>query len=235
MLRSLRSIWLMAALAATACGAEPSAVAPVCPDPEPTPLESPSGAPGAPAGSLGDARALILKSESAFKAMKGYEADMSWMQKQGSETASGVYQITGKQPRQLRVVIKQGHNEGTKLFWTGGKTAKVRPGGFLSAIAVDLPLSDKRLLSIRNYNLEQTDLPAMYAMLLDPASAATLTAPGMVSLTGPRLLKGCVKGVVRFDMATLMPQQIELSDAREVVYRVNLKAFRRNDRASLDI
>jgi hypothetical protein len=75
----------------------------------------------------------------------------------------------------------------------------------------------------------------MYAMLLDPVSGATLTAPGMVSLTGPRLLKGCVKGTVRFDMSTLMPQQIELSDAKEVVYRVNLKAFRRNDRASLDI
>lgn len=219
-------------LSLAACGAQPAGVecpAPV--EPEPVPVTSaPAPAPNAPGG-----LALVQRAQAAFKAMGGYETEMSYYQKMGAKTASGVYALAGKQPRKLKIEIKQGNSQGAKLYWEGGKTIKVRPGGFLSAIALDLPLDDNRIISVRRYTLDQTDLPAMFNLMLDPANAVSAGEQGMVIITGPHLLKGCVRMVARFDPATTLPTDVELSDAKEVVFRMRLRNFHRNDHVSLDI
>jgi outer membrane lipoprotein-sorting protein len=188
-----------------------------------------------PPGGFQEGRAIVQQSQAKFKAMAGYETEMSYFQKMGAKTASGVYQLAGKQPRKLRIEIKQGNSTGTKLYWAGGSTIKVRPGGFLSAIALDLPLDDDRIISVRHYTLDQTDLPSMYNVMLDPANAVSTGEPGMVIVTGPRLLKGCVRMVARFDPTTSLPTSVEMSDTKEVVFRMQLRNFRRNDHVSLDI
>lgn len=228
---------LVTALALAACGTNPAGAKwkrPASPEPEPTATApvAPSPAPGVP-GSPG--AELIERSYAAFQAMPGYETEMHYMQKKGAEKAEGVYGIAGKQPRKLKILIKTGKNTGTKLYWEGGEKLKVRPSGFLSAVTLDLPITDSRFRSVRGYTLDQTDIVSMFTMLRDPQNRAELTAPGVVTVTGPKLMKGCVKMVTTFNTATQLPQRVELSDSREVVFRMELKNFRASRNVSLAI
>jgi hypothetical protein len=75
----------------------------------------------------------------------------------------------------------------------------------------------------------------MYALVLDPANTISSGEQGMVIVTGPRLLKGCVRMVTRFDPATSLPASVELSDPKEVVFRMRLRNLRRKANVSLDI
>jgi hypothetical protein len=220
---------LVLTLATAACGAAPGSNDPVA-APRPQPVATPSSGLGVPPD-----QGLVARSYAAFSAMRGYEAELGYYQKQGAKSSTGLYAIAGRSPRKLRIHIKQGTGEGAKLLWEGGRKLKVRAGGLLGAIALELPLDDARFVSVRNYTLDQTDIHSMYAMMRDPANAATPMGPDTVAFTGPKLLKGCKRMVVRFDPATALPNTVELNDAKEVVFRMRLKNFRPNDRVALDI
>lgn len=230
-----RLVTPLIAFAATACGATPTNDQILPPErPEPAPVVSPApttpGAPGAP----GD-RTLVTRAQAAFQAMQGYQAELNYMQKMGAKTSKGIYDIAGRKPRKLRIHIKQGTGEGAKLLWEGGRKLKVRAGGLLGAIALELPLDDDRFISVRNYTLDQTDIHSIFAIITDPSSQIQALGVDTVAVTGPKLLKGCVRMVVRFDPATSLPTLVEANDAKEVVFRMQLKNFRRNDRVTLDI
>ncbi|MFN3431172.1 MAG: hypothetical protein ACK46X_14615 [Candidatus Sericytochromatia bacterium] len=222
------------ALAATACGATPTNDQTIPETQEPTPVVSAAPTtPGAP-GMPGD-RTLVTKAQAAFQMMQGYQAELNYMQKMGAKTSKGIYDIAGRKPRKLRIHIKQGTGEGAKLLWEGGRKLKVRAGGLLGAIALELPLDDGRFISVRNYTLDQTDIHSIFAIMTDPSSQIAALGPDTVAVTGPKVLKGCQRMVVRFDAATSLPTLVEANDAKEVVFRMQLKNFRRNDRVSLDI
>ena len=220
------------ALMLVGCGMDPTET------PRPRPTPRPTQAPVAPptqAPTPGGDRALIQQSYAAFKAMRGYQTELSFMQKNGAKTANGVYEIAGRTPRRVFIHIKSGNNTGVKLLWEGGAKVRVRAGGLLGAIALELPKDDDRFLSVRKYSIDQTDLHALYAMMTDPTHTVSPLGPDTVAITGPNLLKGCIKMVVRFDLRSGLPQEMELSDAKEVVYSVKLKNFRRNDNVSLTL
>lgn len=213
---------------------------------DPTPGEY-VGDPGTigtqPAGAKAEdpaARELINKTVAAVRGLPGYQLDMKWMQKQGSNTARGLYDIIGKAPRTTRIDIKEGKGKGTKVLYTGGSTAKVRPDGFLSAVTVDLAVTDDRLLSVRDYTIPQTDMKALMDQFVDPRHTAKLLGQGMfggtaVEVAGGPLLKGCVKMVVEVDPATGLPKLIDQYDAKEVVFRLEIKNMRARKSASVDI
>ena len=208
---------------------------------QPQPGEYMGGPGGQPANAQDDpqARALIGQVSQTVRALPAYQLEMRWMQKQGAKTAKGVYDITGKAPRTIRIDIKEGKGEGTKVLYTGGTTAKVRPQGLLGAITVDLSVNDDRLLSVRNYNIPQTDLKGMMDQLVDARHTAKLlmNTPdrAAVEVAGGPLLKGCVKMVVELDPKTGYPLVIDQYDAREVVFHLELRNFRAKSNVSLDI
>ncbi len=201
------------------------------------------GGPGLPAGAAGQddpqARALITRTSEAVRALPAYQLEMRWMQKKGSTVAKGVYDIIGKAPRTIRIDIKEGKGKGTKVLYTGGSTAKVRPDGVLGAITVDLSVNDDRLLSVRNYNIPQTDLKGMMDQLVDPRHKARILAQTQervaIEVSGGALLKGCAKMVMEIDPNTALPLTIDQYDAREVVFHLDLRNFRPRKNASVDI
>lgn len=199
----------------------------------------PGAQPGAPGQDDPQARALIQRTSEAVRALPAYQLEMRWMQKQGSKTARGVYDITGKAPRTIRIDIKEGKGAGTKVLFTGGSTAKVRPDGLLGAITVDLSVNDDRLTSVRGYNIPQTDLKGLMDQLIDPRHKARLLAQSperaAIEVMGGPLLKGCVKMVVEVDPNTGLPLVIDQYDAREVVFHLDIRNFRAKKNVTVEI
>lgn len=247
-----RWAWSLGAVLLTACGAQPmtqlkTSTPMVASHPVPLPVigvpvpgGAPANAPGAtPNGAADPAHAALQKAMDAFHALPAFEANMSFMQKQGDKSASGSYRLAGKQPRTLRLEVVEGTGQGTKLLWTGGKTVKVRPAGLLGAITVDLPQDDDRLKSVRGYTLEDTDFPAFFTQFGDPANhlaAPSVTGEGLqLTVTGPRLLKGVASMTGTFDPNTLMPRKIEMSDGKQVVLRFVVTNFHAVPSISLSI
>lgn len=240
----LAGLLLAATPIAAGCGAAPEPI--TCPEPPAMPTEpapnNPIGgpaAPGMPGGQADPARDMVARSQAAFTAFKGYELEMKYFQKQGSKTSTGTYEIRGKQPRAMRIFIKEGGSKGTTVRWDGGSTCQVRPGGLLGAITVTLSLDDERLKGVRGYTLDMTDLPSMYGFMLDPANQATFLGQGpqgvAVAVSGPKLLKGCQRMVTSFDPTTLMPKKVEFMDSREVVFRMTLSNMKPRPNVSLEI
>ncbi len=222
------------ATALAACGkVPPPARAPACPPAaSPVPLVSPP-APGAPP------EAVVGAAIAAARALGAYTLEMRWEQKQGATRSRGVYAVAGLPPRTTRVEIKEGASQGTKVLYRGGTTAKVRLGGLLGALALDLPVDDERLRSVRGYTLAQTDLPALLTLLGDPRHRATALGEAAegprVALAGGPLLPGCQRVEVTLSRVSGLPARLDFHDVREVVYRIELRDFRAARHASLEL
>lgn len=234
----LRAIALLAvALATVACGTtggstpkKPKVPAPTVPRPLPVP-------PAPAAGDVtGQTVAAIRKS---FDALPGYGTEIRWYQKAGTKSASGLYHVAGKPPRTLQLLIKTGSSEGSKVLWTGGDHAKVRPGGFLSVVSVNLPVTDDRLIGLRGYTIGEMDLAGLLGLLSNPANRVSIkpTTPDVVTIfaEGPALLQGCRTLTAVFDAKTLYPRSVSLADAKEDVVRMTMSDFKPMRHGSLDI
>ncbi|MDB5099916.1 MAG: hypothetical protein JWM80_4337 [Cyanobacteria bacterium RYN_339] len=190
-------------------------------------------------GAVDPSRAVLTRAIAAFKAMPAYEAKMSFMQKNGANAVKGMYALGGKQPRTLRLFVETGTGEGTKLLWQGGEKVHVRPAGFLSAVTIDLPQSDERLKSVRGYVLSDTDIPAMFTCLSDPANTLAppqQTADGVqLHCTGHKFPKGVVAMNGVFDPVTMLPRKVEMMDSKEVVLRFVITGMTRKNDISLSI
>jgi hypothetical protein len=190
-------------------------------------------------GATDPAHEALAKAIAAFKAMPAYEAKMAFMQKSGAKAVKGVYALGGKQPRTLRLYVETGTGEGTHILWTGGEKVKVRPAGILSAVTVDLPQDDDRLKSVRGYVLSDTDIPAMFTFLSDPAN--TLSPPQQTSeglllhCAGHKFPKGVVAMNGVFDPVTMLPRKVEMMDSKEVVLRFVITGMTRKSDISLSI
>jgi outer membrane lipoprotein-sorting protein len=228
-----------AALLLAACGKQAvTQTRPIAVDPGPAPtivtLPAPAVGPATDA-----AHEALVKAIAAFKAMPAYTAKMAFMQKNGSNAVKGVYDLAGKQPRTLKLFVESGTGEGTKLLWQGGEKVKVRPAGILSAVTVDLPQDDERLKSVRGYVLSDTDIPAMFTCLQDPAntlSGPDQTADGLVlHAKGHKFPRGVVAMNGVFDPVTMLPRKVEMMDSKEVVLRFVITGMTRKPDISLSI
>jgi len=225
---------MMTALAG--CGSDRHSGPPTTlPTQAPMPLPLPGTQPDNPAA----AWQWVDRVLRTHQAVRAYESQLAFYQKSATEEIRGMYDLRGKQPRLLRIQILEGASKGAKLLWQGGRTIKVRAAGLLGAIPIDLDLTDKRIISIRGYTLAQTDLQSLLAMLSNPAAQARFLGEqggfGYVEVRGPHLLPGCVSMVVRVDGRTGYVRTIEMSDRREVVFRMELRTFRPVADVSLDI
>lgn len=232
---TLRGLTLATLLFTSACGSDPLPVAPkVTPPPQSQIAPAPPGATDDP-----NARYMIQQTLQAVRGLPAYSLEMRWFQKKADKTAEGVYDITGQAPRSTRVVIREGKNEGTKILFTGGKTARVRAAGILSAVALDLAVDSDRLKSVRGYTLAETDMKATMDMLGDPRhkSRVISQAPDGITMevSGGPLLAGCVVMTAKVDPRTQLPMLIELRDSKEVVYHLEMKNFKRLAKAEMKI
>lgn len=220
----------------SACGGgSPSTPPATTPTQAPLPMPLPGQLPADPAA----ARMWTERVLRTHQAVRAYESQLAFFQKSGREEIRGLYDLRGKQPRLLRIHILEGASKGAKLLWQGGSTIKVRAAGLLGAIPIDLDLTDKRLVSIRGYTLAQTDLQSLLAMLSNPGAQTRFLGEqggfGYIEVRGNHLLPGCVSMVVRVDARTGYVRTIEMSDPREVVFRMELRTFRPVADVSLDI
>ena len=245
-MRRLSILLLTLPLVVTGCGKEPPA-APTCAPPAPLrtfaplppqgPGAQPGALPGPPPG--GQPAALIAAAIAAARALPAYELEMRWEQKQGARRTQGIYSVAGQAPRTTRIVIKSGESEGTRVLYQGGTTARVRLAGLLGAVALDLPVDDERLRSVRGYTIAQTDLPAFLTLLGDPrhrtVALGEAAAGPRIGLAGGPLLPGCVRAEAILDRQSGLPAQLAFYDAREVVYRIELRNFRAARHTTLEI
>ena len=209
--------------------------APVLPTPLPSLLPSLPGRGDA----NGAAQFWARRVSAAHDQVPAYTAQMTYLQIAGTKTVRGVYDLRGKRPRLLRIQILQGEGQGTTLSWRGGKTIRVRAAGLLSAIPLDLPLTDPRIISPRGYTLDQTDIPGLLGLLNHPAAQVQFGGEqgnlAMLRITGPHLLSGVRDMTARIDMRTGFALSVEMSDGRQIVFRVELMNFRPTQDVSVEI
>lgn len=218
-----------------ACGAKPGSVSSAAPPEITTGAAQPTPGPSSSAqpGSVG---ALIAHSHEVFAAMPMYHLRLAYTQKSDTESSKGVYDIYGQQPRTMKIEVVEGSGEGTKLLWKGGKDVQVRPSGFLSALTLNLPLGDSRLVSIRGYTLAQTDLSAMYGYMTDAANKATQLAADTFDVTGPHLLSGVTHMRATVDLTTWLPKTVTMTDAKNVaIYTLGIEKLVRTSGVTMSI
>jgi len=205
----------------------------------PTPL--PSLLPTLPGrgNTNGAAQFWARRVSAAHDQVSAYTAQMTYLQIAGTKTVRGVYDLRGKKPRQLRIQILQGEGQGTKLSWSGGKTIRVRAAGLLSAIPLDLPLTDPRIISPRGYTLDQTDIPGLLSLLNHPAAQVQFGGEqgnlALLRITGPHMLSGVRDMTARVDMRTGFASSVEMSDGRQTVFMIELMNFRPTQDVSVEI
>lgn len=212
-------------------GGVPGAIAPSQPGYVPPGGQSGLNSPSA-AQELGQAIANVRA------LLPAYVLEMRWQQKKGAESSRGVYAIAGMAPRTTRIEIKEGAGDGTKLLYRGGQSVKVKLGGLLGALPLQLGIDDERLVSIRGYTIADVDLPALLDQLGDPRHVVEALPPApepQFRVTGQPLLRGTARAEVRLDQATRMPSQISWYDTRELVYRIELRGLRAANHSALEL
>lgn len=251
----MKSPWafMIGAALLAGCGIQPTPTTPERDRPEPRPSARPShpAAPGMPGmmppgvapmpgmPGAGDPFELLDRSRAAFEAMPGYACEMSFTQKGPTKTSHGTYAVEGKQPRSLKLEVKAGGTAGAKIRWDGGSTCKLRAPGVLGAIAIDLPINHDRLISVRGYTLKDTDIVALYTMITSRKNQVQALGPTnqgpAFALTGPGLLKDIKRMVVVLDPQSLLLKSFEMSDGKEVVYKMQIKNIRAKKNVNLDL
>lgn len=214
---------------ASGCGKPPAPTAPcTCPSP---PISFPSPSPGASSApsNPAEAAALVAKVQQAFNALPGFALNMRWWQKKGSKTAQGLYKVEGKAPKTMRVEVLEGNGQGTRLLYTGGPKVRVRAGGLLGAIAIDLDLKDERIRGIRGYTMDEFNIGPILSRFGSPKNQVSLLGEQggklFLKAEGPDMLEGCVRMVAGVDAKTLLPRYVEMHDAQEMVVRIDMSDF----------
>jgi len=221
------------ALASLGCGYVPEA-------PVPEPSASPSSVPPtSPVGPVGSPREFVTRAQETFRKAPGYRTELHYFQKKGDRTVRGVYDVTGRPGKAMRIVIVKGDSPGTRILWEGGKTAKVRPAGLLSPFVVTLDVTDDRLISIRGYTLDQFELGGILGLYDDPA--ARLVQAGLtgtvyqVAIASPNLFSGCKQLVMTFDARSFHPLTMQMRDDREPVVGMEIRNLRVTPEVDLTI
>jgi hypothetical protein len=225
-----RGLGLSLLAIASGCGKGPTPTAPcTCPS---APVSFPSPAPGASQApsNPAEAAALVAKVQQGFNALPGFALNMRWWQKKGSKTAQGLYKVEGKAPKTMRVEVLEGNGQGTRLLYTGGNKVKVRAGGLLGAIAIDLDLKDERIRGIRGYTMDEFNIGPILTRFSSPRNQVSLLGEQggklFIKAEGADMLEGCVRMVAGVDAKSLLPRYIEMHDAQEMVVRIDMGDFR---------
>ncbi len=223
-------------LALSACGSTGPTGTPKPKVSLPPPAPGPSVAPAPPDTKAID---LVAKAQKAFAALPGYRTEMKFFQKGPQKSSDGLYDLSGKPLRHMRIEILEGGGKGTRLLWNGGASVKARAPGLLSPIVITLPLADERMQSVRGYTLAQTNIASLLDMMADKrnhlAYVGTSGNSEVVSATGRYVLGGCSKMTASLDRTSLMPVGVDATDGREVVFKVRLQKFRADPAVKLEI
>lgn len=225
------------ALAMLGCGYQPELPGPVT-SPVPSVQPGPGGTPG-PVVPIRSPREFISRAQETFRRAPGYRTELHYFQKKGDRIVRGIYDVTGRPGKPMRIVIVKGDAPGTRILWEGGKSAKVRPAGLLGAFVVTLPVTDERLVSIRGYTLDQFELGSILALYDDPG--ARLVQAGLsgtvyqVAIASSKLFSGCQQLVMTFDARNFHPLTMQMRDDREAVVGMEIRNLRVTPEVDLTI
>lgn len=115
-------------------------------------------APTALAGeSSARALAILERAESAWQMVDDYQCLVDTTNRQGEVLVETTLHVTFKRPGQFRHSIVKGDNTGVLLTRTADGSVRVRPGGFLGLVTVEMDPGDSRLLDGRGRPFYEND------------------------------------------------------------------------------
>jgi hypothetical protein len=245
-IHALLATTLMASITLVGCGSTPSA--PERPTRNQMPVQRlqpaqgwNNGQPGQP-GMSGPAAAgadmkvqqLLAAVRQAQTVNKGFVATIQTYEKGKGKTEVGTLKVAFKKPSVMRLDIQKSTNTqaiGVKLRWEGGNEFKIKPTWMPFAVGVGI--DDKRVISLNNWTIKETDVTCILNVLLDPATQVKFIGDQvvdglpltLVEARSPKSPKGVTHEVVGIDRATGLPKARMLYKGQELAYKLVVKSL----------
>ncbi|HEY9840841.1 MAG TPA: hypothetical protein V6D23_10325 [Candidatus Obscuribacterales bacterium] len=172
---------------------------------------------------------FMTKARQAISSLQSLSATVSTFEK-GAEAGQGKIRFLYRSG-QIKIDVLSSTNssqQGVKLgFQSGGNQVRVRPSGVLSMVALNLPMTDPKLLSGRKYQVGQIELTATVNRLTQPGVQAKVlgktTFAGceviVLEITAPNPFDNRItKEDLGLDAQTFLPRIHEMYQGTELVY-----------------
>jgi hypothetical protein len=190
-------------------------------------MGQPGGAGGAQA-----AQALLATVRRANAQNKGFTAMVDTWEKGNGKTESGTLKLAFKKPSTLRLTIAKSTNSqatGVKLRWDGGKEFKIKPTWMPFSVGVGI--EDKRVVSLNNWTIKETDVTCILNVLLDPATQVKALGEQnfdgvmmpAIEAVSPKSPRGVTREVIGIDKVTGLPKARQLYKGQTLVYKLMVK------------
>lgn len=180
---------------------------------------------------------LLNEVRTRFDAANTMKFDLkgNFISVENGQPATNFVRYAFQKPSKIAIEVVQSTDArtvGTKLLWEGGSKMKAHTkfiGGLW--VNVDVDIHDPRTTDQRGYFIDETSIPALMSMLLDPRNSTEFL--GFASLNGvsvarlgiksPKSLKGISREVVTIDSVNRMPVMREMYDAKDkLVFQITL-------------
>lgn len=186
-------------------------------------------APAPAAPKVADGAEFLAKARQAMASVQSLSATVSTFEK-GATSGQGKIQYYYRNG-QIKIDViasSDASRKGVKLaFQSGGNQVKVRPSGVLSMVALNLSMSDGKLLSGRKYQLGQIDLSSTVNRLTQPGTQAKVL--GKTSFGGSEVIvleisspnpfdNQITKEHLGLDAQNFLPRIHEMYVGQELVY-----------------
>jgi outer membrane lipoprotein-sorting protein len=216
---------------------QPGMAAPALPS-APRP-QAPAAAPQAPAAPADQSTQWLAQANQAFNGLQTLQATISTFEK-ATGTGTGQIRYTWKQPGQAKIDILKSSDSsrnGVKLAYNGNGQVQVRAGGILGLMSLNLPMTDSKVKSGRQYLLSQIDLTATVQRLTQPGLQAK--AVGKMQMGGSEVVvieiipqghfdPRITKERLGIDLQTFLPRVHEMYEGNNLVYSAKLEQMQVN-------
>lgn len=181
-----------------------------------------------------DPRALLAAVSQAEKSTQGFSATIETYDKGPKETGRQTIKVAYKKPGTLAITMVKNTsgNEGTVALWSGGNDIKVKPA--FPPITVSLPLSDDRIVSQNGWTLKETEVGAIFRVLLDPAAQIRPLGPQpaagkmvtMLEVKSQKSPKGTTHEIIGIDPQTNLPAVRSIYKGSQLVFKLEIKSIK---------
>lgn len=207
---------------------------------QPAPQVNQAPAPQQAAPQVDPAQEYLNKMRQAFASIQGLDAQATTFEK-GKTAGGGKIRYQFKKPGTVRIDVLQSDDpsrKGVKLSYQAGSTqVKARATGMLSLVAVTLPMSDQKVKSGRQYQLNQIDLTATISRITQNTQGAK--AVGKTTINGSQVIvieipahnhfdPQVTKERVGVDMQTGMLRMHEMYAGNDMVYAIHTESVKIN-------
>ena len=180
------------------------------------------------------ARSIVNAVDQAYDQLQGFSGTLETIDQTPDKQSTGEAKIAFLKPSQTRIdVISDSGNPGdagTKVYWDGGSSVKVRTSGLLSFMTITLSLTDSRLESYNGYTLQQLNVTTIIKALNDPQ--AVLKSLGdqqvdgrtvtVLDLSGVAIAPGVDHLHVGIDHLSRLPILVEFYQGSQLTYGLRI-------------